>query len=187
MVPTTSKKPLEVLFERCGWSFTCCRRWNLSWFSSGSFLTDANVRLYPLPLHIRSNRHPRVLKHHGHSEGPAAREHGVTAQTPRRCSGELLCHEQLFTSATWVILRVAQWERDITSMCSGSTHLSNVTIIPPVDNVLTPKVTKASAGQGLQTLRSEPVGLSSLALFVPFSLVLKTGAHTFILERPCEN
>lgn len=74
------------------------------------------------------------------------------------------------------------WDTDITSMSCGSTHLSNVNVILPLDNVLTYEM-KALASQSLQTWSSESADSSSLTPFMSLSLVFKTGAtHLYLRE-----
>lgn len=67
-------------------------------------------------------------------------------------------------------------------MSCGSTHLSNVNVILPLDNVLTYEM-KALASQSLQTWSSESADSSSLTPFMSLSLVFKTGAtHLYLRE-----
>ena len=75
------------------------------------------------------------------------------------------------------------WDTGITSMSYGSTHLTDVNVIVPLDNVLTYELRKALASQSLQTSSSESADSSSLTLFVLLSLMFKTGAtHLYLRE-----
>ena len=68
-------------------------------------------------------------------------------------------------------------------MSYGSTHLTDVNVIVPLDNVLTYELRKALASQSLQTSSSESADSSSLTLFVLLSLMFKTGAtHLYLRE-----
>lgn len=69
--------------------------------------------------------------------------------------------------------------RHSTSLSYGSTHLADVNVILP----LMYEMRKALASQSLQTSSSESADSSSLTLFVPLSLMFKTGAtHLYLRE-----